>query len=131
MIEVFVICRSGWFWKWESRNKAPYNHLINSFWKSNCPEVHCRSLDSCSSQMINHQLRHKRFDQISGHKHDIYLNGKLFTKQLAQAAYKNTSSYIYSDLGQLYNIPSQTQTFIPTIPFLTACLTNTGTKVWV
>ena len=30
-----------------------------------------------------------RFDQISDTKHDIYLYGKLSTKLLAKAAYKN------------------------------------------
>ena len=39
--------------------------------------------------MIKHQPPYTRFDQISDHKHDIYLNGKLFFKLLAQAANKN------------------------------------------
>ena len=30
-----------------------------------------------------------QFDQISDHKHDIYLHGKLSAKLLAQAANKN------------------------------------------
>ena len=37
--------------------------------------------------MTKYQLPHTRF---SDHKHDIYLNGKLSTKLLAQAANKNT-----------------------------------------
>ena len=39
--------------------------------------------------MIEYQLLHTRFDQISDYKHDIYLTGKLSTKQLAQEADKN------------------------------------------
>ena len=41
--------------------------------------------------MIEYQLPHTRFDQISGPKHSIYLNKKLSTKLLAQAANENTS----------------------------------------
>ena len=40
--------------------------------------------------MLKYQLPDTRFDQISDHKHDIYLYGKLSTKLLAQAANKNT-----------------------------------------
>ena len=43
-----------------------------------------------SNQMVKHQLPHTRFDQISDHKHDIYLYGKLSSKLLAQTANKNT-----------------------------------------
>ena len=32
------------------------------------------------NQMIKYQLPHTRFDQVSDHKHDIYLYGKLSTK---------------------------------------------------
>ena len=39
--------------------------------------------------MIKYQLSHMRFNQISYHKHDIYLYGKLSTKLLAQVANKN------------------------------------------
>ena len=42
--------------------------------------------------MIKYSLPHKRFDQISNHKHDIYLYGKLSAKVLAQATNKNTKS---------------------------------------
>ena len=45
--------------------------------------------------MIKYQLPHTQFDQISDHKHDIYLYGKLFPKLLAQAANKNTN-FIFS-----------------------------------
>ena len=48
--------------------------------KSNCPEAHCGTLDN---QMIKYQLPHTRFDEISDHKHDIHLNGKLSTELLA------------------------------------------------
>ena len=40
--------------------------------------------------MLKYQLPDTRFDQISDHKHDIYLYDKLSTKLLAQAANKNT-----------------------------------------
>ena len=33
-----------------------------------------------SSEMIKYQLSRTRFDQISDHKHDIYLYGKLSTE---------------------------------------------------
>ena len=41
--------------------------------------------------MVKYQLPHTRVDQISDHKHDIYLYGKLLTKLLPQAANKNTN----------------------------------------
>ena len=44
-----------------------------------------------SDQMIKYYLPLTRFDQISDHKHDIYLYGKLPTKLLAQEANKNTN----------------------------------------
>ena len=34
-----------------------------------------------SDQMIKYQLSHARFDQISDHKHEIYLHGERSTKQ--------------------------------------------------
>ena len=36
--------------------------------KIKCPEVHCRTLDSYSNQMIKYQLPFTGFDQISDHK---------------------------------------------------------------
>ena len=39
--------------------------------------------------VIKYSLPHMQFDQISDHKHDIYLHGKLSAKLLAQAANKN------------------------------------------
>ena len=43
-----------------------------------------------SNQMIKYQLLRRRFCQISDHKYDLYLYGKLSTKLLlAQAANKN------------------------------------------
>ena len=36
-----------------------------------------------SSQMIMCQIPHTRFDQISDHRHGVYLYGKLSTKLLA------------------------------------------------
>ena len=53
-----------------------------------------------SKQMIKHLLPHTRFDEISDHEHDIYLNGKLSTKLLAQAASKN-SKFMYTKTGRL------------------------------
>ena len=48
-----------------------------------------RSSSTLNNQMIKHQLPHMQFDQISDHKHGIYLYGKLYTKLLGQAANKN------------------------------------------
>ena len=42
------------------------------------------------NQMIKFHLSDKWFHQISDHKHDICLYGKLSTKLLAKAADKNT-----------------------------------------
>ena len=53
-----------------------------------------------SNQMVKHQLPHTRFDQISDHKHDIYLHGKLSTELLLQAANKNTK-FMFMKTGQL------------------------------
>ena len=41
--------------------------------------------------MIKYQLPHTRFDHISDHKYDIYFNGKLFIKLLAEAVNRNTT----------------------------------------
>ena len=40
--------------------------------------------------MIKYQLPYTWFDQISDHKHGIYLYGKLSAKVLVEAADKNT-----------------------------------------
>ena len=53
-----------------------------------------------SNQMIKHQLLYTRFDQISDHKHDIYLYGNLSTKFLLKAPKKNTK-FMFSKTGQL------------------------------
>ena len=45
---------------------------------------------SCAVNVNDEQLPHKRFDQISDHKYDIYVYGKVITKLLALAANKNT-----------------------------------------
>ena len=75
----YNITNSEWFWKWLCRNKVPDNDFFKLIWKSNCLEVHCETL-------IKYQLPHTQSDQISDHKHDIYLYGKLTTNLLAQAA---------------------------------------------
>ena len=51
--------------------------------------------------MIKYQHSHTWFNQISDHKHDIYLYGKLFTKLLAQATNENTKS-VFTKTGQLF-----------------------------
>ena len=43
-----------------------------------------------SNQMIKYHLPCAPFDPISDHNHDLHLNGKLPTKQLAQEANTNT-----------------------------------------
>ena len=53
-----------------------------------------------SNQMIKYQLPHTRFDQISNHKHDIHLYGKLSPKLLEQAASKNTK-FMLTKTGRL------------------------------
>ena len=50
--------------------------------------------------MIKCQLPYMQFNQISDHKHDIYLYGKLSTKLLAQAAYENTK-FMFTKTGWL------------------------------
>ena len=42
-----------------------------------------------------------QFDQISDHKHDTYLSGKLFTKLLAQVANKNTK-FMFTKTGWFF-----------------------------
>ena len=54
-----------------------------------------------SNRMIKYQLPHTRFDEISDHKHDIYLYRMLFTKLLARASNKNTKS-MFMKTGQLF-----------------------------
>ena len=57
----------------------------------NCPETNYTTLDSYfQSNDYKYQLPHTWFDQISDHKHDIYLNGTLSSKLLAQVGHKNT-----------------------------------------
>ena len=53
-----------------------------------------------SNQMNKYQLRDTRSDQISGHKHDIYLYGELSTNLLAQAANKSTN-FLFIKTGRL------------------------------
>ena len=53
-----------------------------------------------SNQMIKYQLPQTPLNQISDHKHDIYLNGKLSNKQLAQAANKN-AKFMFTKTGLL------------------------------
>ena len=79
------ITESGCFIKQLSRNKFPNNEFLKSVW----------TLDSYFGlNDFKYQLPHARFDQISDHKHDIYLYGKLSTKLLTQAANKNTKSWL-------------------------------------
>ena len=85
------ITESGWFWKRQPRNKVPNNHFLKTVWKSNSPEAHCGT---------KHQFPHTRFHQISDHKHDICLYGKLSTKLLAQGANKNTN-FMFTKTGRL------------------------------
>ena len=51
--------------------------------------------------MIKYQLLHTRFDQISDHKHDIYLFAKLSSKLLAQPAVK-TTLFTFTKTGRLF-----------------------------
>ena len=48
-----------------------------------------------------------RFDQISNHKHDIYLYGKLSTKLLVQAANKNTKILYLQKLDSSLSMVSE------------------------
>ena len=60
-----------------------------------------------SNQTIKYQLPHTWFDQISDHKHDIHLYGKLSTKLLAQTANKTTYVCVYENwMVALYGIRS-------------------------
>ena len=45
--------------------------------------------------MIEYQLSDTWIDQISDHRHDIYLNRILSTKLLPQTANKNTRNSLY------------------------------------
>ena len=53
-----------------------------------------------SNQTSKYQSPHTWFDQISDHKHDIYLDGKLSTKLLALADNKNTK-FLFTKTGLL------------------------------
>ena len=50
--------------------------------------------------MIKYQLPHTRINQISDHKHDIHLDGKLATKALTQTANKKTK-FMFIKAGRL------------------------------
>ena len=63
-----------------------------------------------SNKTIKYQLPHTRFDQISDHKRDIYLHGKLFTKILAQAANKTNTNNSFMFMKSLLN-------YVPFVPF--------------
>ena len=56
-----------WYFRDNTENKVP-KKSIEELWTV------------FSNQMIKHQLPHTRFDQISDHKHVIYLYEKLSTK---------------------------------------------------
>ena len=53
-----------------------------------------------SNPMIKYHLPQTRLDQISDHKHDKSLYGKLSTKQLAQAVNQNTK-FMITKTGRL------------------------------
>ena len=53
-----------------------------------------------SNQMIKYQLTYMWLDQISDHKYDLYLYGKLFTKLLLQATNKNIN-FMFMKTGRL------------------------------
>ena len=40
------ISELGWFWKRLSRDKVPNYRFLKSFWKTNCPESYCGTLNS-------------------------------------------------------------------------------------
>ena len=96
----YNITEPWWFLKRLPRNKVLNNYFLKSVWKSNWSEVHCGTLDCYSNQMIRYQFPCTRFDQISNHKHDIYLYGKLSNRLLAQAANKNTK-FMFTKTGWL------------------------------
>ena len=50
------ITTSGWFWKRLSRNKVPNCRFLKSVWKSNCPEFHCRTLNSYFGSNVARKL---------------------------------------------------------------------------
>ena len=52
--------------------------------------------------MIKYQLPHTRFDQISDHKHDIYLHVELSTKLLAQTSNKKSKFMFKKTRGLLF-----------------------------
>ena len=56
-----------------------------------------------SNRMIKCQLPDMRFVQISDHKHDIWLYGKLSTKLLAQAANKNPKCMFTTIVRSLFS----------------------------
>ena len=51
--------------------------------------------------MIKYHLPRTWLNQISDHKHDIDFYGKLSTKLLAQAAYKN-SKFTFTEFGRSF-----------------------------
>ena len=53
-----------------------------------------------SNQIINYQFPHMLVDQITDHKHNIYLNRKLSAKLLVQTANENTK-FKFTKAGQL------------------------------
>ena len=63
-----------------------------SVWESNYFRSPLKNSGQLFNQVIKYSLPHTRFYQVSNHKHDIYLYGKLSAKLSAQAANKNTKS---------------------------------------
>ena len=55
------------------------------------------------NQIMKYQLSHMQFNQISDHKDDIYLNGKLYTKLLGQAVNKNTKFMFIKSVQLLFS----------------------------
>ena len=86
------ITESGWFWKRLPRNKGPNNYILKPVWKSNYSKSIAELWAVISDWMIKYQLPNTPLDQVSYYKHDVYLYGKLSTKQLQQAANKNNRS---------------------------------------
>ena len=93
--------------------------LSHNGFESDCPETKFETITSwsqfekvtvqksiaelwivVSNQMIKYQLSHTRFNQLSYHKHNIYLCGKPSTKLLAQVANKN-AKFMFAKTGRL------------------------------
>ena len=102
------VTESGWFLKstFQKQNSKQSLRIV-SLKKVTVQKSNAELGTVISNKIVKYQVPHMRFDQISNHKHDIYLYGKLSAKLLVQAANKNTKILYLQKLDSSLSMASE------------------------